>query len=117
MKEGKSFVDLDDVDGKLANAISPISLGVATMQELKGNIGFLESKILEYSHQFRDHAHGVASSPNQTDIALFNQRAFEYMRSKIQFREEQLNNFMVVLGRMTGNKTPTIKVNLPDFEQ
>lgn len=117
VEDGKSFHDIKDIDGKVTNAIGPMTLTTGSLAQLEATASFIEGKVRLFSHQFREHAHGQSTSPNQTDIVLWNQSAFEYMMDKIDYLTRQLQKFMAILGRMTGRKTPTVEIVISEFEQ
>ncbi|MCS5736371.1 hypothetical protein [Herbiconiux daphne] len=112
---GQSFIDTSDADGKLANALAPVSVGTETLSALQQLTSFFEGKILLYSHQFRDHAH-QSQAPSDTSIARYNQQAFEYMQAKLLFRQKQLDKLAVIYADMTGTEI-TFEINMSEFEQ
>lgn len=115
IEEGKSTLEIDDVDGAIANSFSPISLGTLTVSQLYQSIGFYDSKIREMCFLFRDH--GQDTRKNEMDLLLFNQKAYESMQTKLLFRKAQLQRMVNMISTITGLKGGTVNLKMVDFEE
>lgn len=119
IKFGKSGHDIEDIDGKIANAIQFAGGDGKMMAILESYIGWVESKILSFSLQFRDHG-GKESNRTDTSLLLMNQQAFEYMTKKIDFQERQLNRFFTHTYEMLGVEETNrrkVSIEVSPFEQ
>lgn len=117
VRDGESFIDINDPDGKLANSISSGSTGTSSLEKLETTLGFIENRIRLFSHQYRDHLGNVSNTATDTNIALFNQQAFEYMIAKHNYLKGQLQMFIQIVAEMLKEDTPNVKMQLTDFEQ
>lgn len=115
VNKGKSFHDVTDPDGKIGNAMAPLSVGTQTVSQLETTFGFMIQNVLKFALQYRDHS-GNTTTGNATDIAIFNQQAFEYMTNKMEFRQRQLQDFINMVAEMAGYTPATVTIEVAEFE-
>lgn len=115
IEKGESTFSVSDPDNKVANAVAPLSVGTATLQQLEQTIGFLDNRIRELCFQFRDH--GSDGRRNELDLMLFNQKAYEYLITKKEFRQRQLQKFIDMLSIIENTPTAALKIQLVEFEE
>lgn len=115
-KRGSSH-EISDNDSTLADSMIPMNMnGNNSTQRIEQIFGFLDSRVREFSHQFRDHISGSAQT-NEFELASYNQQAFEYMTTKMAFRKLQLEKFLKKVAALMGKKVPELTMELSSFEQ
>lgn len=121
---GKKVHDVNDPDGKLNSQTMLMSNGSQTPIILWNLIEGLIDKVLMFSAQFRDMSGAGGTKNKQTlEVAGENKRAFEYMLSKIDWRQKQLTEALALfdglLNDLVGQEpgTATVTIKIPELEQ
>lgn len=124
IESGKKVHDTNDPDGKLNAQTMMLSAGTQSPMVLWNLIEALLDKILMLSSQYRDMA-GVGGTKNKQTLEVSgeNKRAFEYMLSKLDWRQKQLQEALVMFDRLlvgivsTEPSDAIVEIQIPELEQ
>lgn len=124
IESGKKVHDTNDPDGKLNTQTMMLSAGTQSPIVLWNLIESLLDKILMLSSQYRDMAGAGGTKNKQTlEVAGENKRAFEYMLSKLDWRQKQLQEALVLFDRLlvgivsTEPSDAVVTIQIPELEQ
>lgn len=124
IEDGKKVHDVNDPDGKLNSQTMLMSNGSQTPIILWNLLEGLIDKVLMFSSQFRDMSGAGGTKNKQTlEVAGENKRAFEYMLSKIDWRQKQLTEALTLfdglLSGIVGYEATgaTVEIKIPELEQ